>query len=327
MKVTCPKFMKTRLASISKLTEFHEETCVELFEQHDEKKPACKPDVDCWVVLIGLDSVASMLSRVVARLQGLATLLGEQETQLGGIFVTLCELCPVSGPHGESTLAQVGFNEQSHVIRGAYSAKLSDARLFLDDLISFVLNTLLNRLDAEQVQGIKRFIAKLFAGLVDASSHIFALRDDPNEAENAEDLPVTPTMLVKLRLADVSVLLNRYKARLSAANWSESSIDQIQRDNRALPNAYRNELVFEQTVDACKLERTFSAKCWVPAHDRFDAPRDFCGGLASVFPSTATIESDFSVIGREKIVYLIGPADFSLARIIQAKQFCRLLEL
>lgn len=235
MKTTCPKFMDTRWASMSKLTKFLEENRVEISEYLDEKNPACKPDVVWWVVLIGLDSVASVLSKVVKRLQGLSTLLGEQKAQLEELVVTLCksellyehccssapanvlllgslgELCPVSGPHNESTLAQLMANEQTHVVRGAYSAKLSDARLFLDDLGSFVMNTLANHLDAEQVRSIESSIARLFVGVVDGISRIAALRDDRNEAEHAEDLPVIPTMLVKLRPAAVSVLLNRYK--------------------------------------------------------------------------------------------------------------------
>ena len=68
-------------------------------------------------------------------------------------------------------------------------------------------------------------------------------------------------------------------------------------------------------------------KGWAPANGRFHTLRDFCGGLASVFPNTATVEADFSVIGWEKNVYRKSLTDFSLEGIIQAKQFRRLQQL
>lgn len=117
------------------------------------------------------------------------------------------------------------------------------------------------------------------------------------------------------------------QARLVAADWSESSIEQIERDHRALLCAYRNEPVFKKNIEECKLDRTSFSKGWAPANGRFHALRDFCGGLASVFPNTATVESDFSVIGWEKNVYRKALTDFSLEGIIQAKQFRRLQEL
>lgn len=82
MKTKCTNCTGTRRASISKLTKFLEENGVELFEYLYKKKPAFKPNLAWWLVIMGLDSVASVLSRVVTRLQGLPTLLGEQEAQL-----------------------------------------------------------------------------------------------------------------------------------------------------------------------------------------------------------------------------------------------------
>ena len=46
----------------------------------------------------------------------------------------------------------------------------------------------------------------------------------------------------------------------------------------------------------------------------------FCGGLASVFPGTSTVESDFSVIGWEKDEYRFSLTDISLEGILHAKQ-------
>lgn len=183
---------------------------------------------------------------------------------------------------------------------------------------------MVNFIDFQQVWSIEPFLARLFAGLVDGISCIFALQDNCNEAEDAEELPVIPIMPVSLRPAEVSVWPNRYKARLTAVNWSESSIEQMERNNRALPNAYKNKPVFRQTIDACKFNRNFIVEGREPASGHFDALHNFCGYLESDFPNTATAESDFLVIGWEKSLSRNGLTDFFLEGIIQKKQFCRL---
>jgi len=47
----------------------------------------------------------------------------------------------------------------------------------------------------------------------------------------------------------------------------------------------------------------------------------FFGGLASVFPVTSTVESDFSIIGYEKDDYRQALTNFSLEGVMQCKQF------
>eukprot|EP00171_Calliarthron_tuberculosum_P001426 IDg1426t1 len=60
---------------------------------------------------------------------------------------------------------------------------------------------------------------------------------------------------------------------------------------------------------------------WRLCQGRFGTLRQFAGGLASIFPNTATVESDFSVIGTENNVYRQSLTDFSLEGIRHAKQF------
>jgi hypothetical protein len=63
------------------------------------------------------------------------------------------------------------------------------------------------------------------------------------------------------------------------------------------------------------------------AGERFPTLRQFCGDLASTFPNTATVESDFSVIGWEKDEFRKCLTDFSLEGIMHCKQFDRLKSL
>ena len=63
-------------------------------------------------------------------------------------------------------------------------------------------------------------------------------------------------------------------------------------------------------------------EAWAPFDDnQFALLKRFFGGLASVFPGTATVESDFSLINWEKDDYRASLTDFSLERILHSKQY------
>jgi len=49
--------------------------------------------------------------------------------------------------------------------------------------------------------------------------------------------------------------------------------------------------------------------------------KEFCRGLASVFPSTITVESDFSIINFEKNFHRSALTDLSLEGTLHLKQF------
>jgi hypothetical protein len=74
------------------------------------------------------------------------------------------------------------------------------------------------------------------------------------------------------------------------------------------------------------MEKRGLLESWAVAHGRFPLVQKFCGGLASAFPNTAIVESDFSVINWEK-----DPSrdliDFSLEGILHCKQYSDLKTL
>ena len=66
---------------------------------------------------------------------------------------------------------------------------------------------------------------------------------------------------------------------------------------------YNVEPQFASSVNRCKAERTSFDKGWAPTNGRFEGLREFCGGLATLFPNTTPVEAGFSVIGWEKNDY------------------------
>ena len=70
----------------------------------------------------------------------------------------------------------------------------------------------------------------------------------------------------------------------------------------------RNETI-KATLDACTSKTSFEGG-WGILGTQFQKLKRLCGGFASVFPGTSTVESDFSVIGWEKNEYQTALTDF-----------------
>jgi hypothetical protein len=85
-------------------------------------------------------------------------------------------------------------------------------------------------------------------------------------------------------------------------------------------------VVCELGIDRCSL-MTPLRESWKLQEGRLEELVDFAGGLATIFPRTATVESDFSVIGWEKDIYRSALTDFSLEGLLHARQFDRLRRL
>ena len=83
--------------------------CVRVTKYLNAKKPACTPTVDWWIVLLCLDSVATILSSTDMRLQGLSTLLSQQEVKLKKLCVNLSEMCKVESPLSATQLEVVNL--------------------------------------------------------------------------------------------------------------------------------------------------------------------------------------------------------------------------
>jgi hypothetical protein len=90
--------------------------------------------------LLALDKIATELSDVVIRLQGLTTLVGQQMVHLEALVVTLSGICAVIGPHDEASIADI--DDRTTNARGSYSTTVSDVRRFMQKLGSFVMQSL-----------------------------------------------------------------------------------------------------------------------------------------------------------------------------------------
>lgn len=105
-------------------------------------------------------------------------------------------------------------------------------------------------------------------------------------------------------------------------SWEEEYIVEIECEHRELVLAYRNELALKSAIDAyASINIKSFETAWEIVTGRFEILRDFCGEIAAVFANTASVESDFSVLGWERDEYRLSLTDLSLKGVLHCKQF------
>ena len=127
---------------------------------------------------------------------------------------------------------------------------------------------------------------------------------------------------MRLRSHEFNVILEEQRSQY-LETYTLKKFQRLQEEHRDLCRAYSVEFVLKNQLNSHN-ERTSFEDGWNPLQGRFNTLKDFCGGLASVFPSTSTVESNFSVINYKKNIYRTAHTDLSLEGILHRKQLKKL---
>ena len=327
VKSTCPKFVDTRWASMKKLTSWLELHVIQVLQYLDQKKPSCTPPKAWWVQVLALDRVALEISRTVQALQGLTTLISQQASRIQELVERLSMLCTVDGPVDPVTLVTLE-DSVLHVVRGSYSVSLYATRQFIYNLGSVAIE-MFEDLSEEDSDAVVKSIASLFAGLADGLSKVVSAPNRNNQELPLQDElpPVLPRSLVHISGSKMGSIVRRYKTQLLEHGWAPERVYNIEREHRELLGAYHSELPLRNKINECEESTTDFKTGWQCTVGRWPDLQALCGTIATVFPNTATVESDFSLIGWEKDAYRTSLTDFSLEGILHAKQYDRITAL
>jgi hypothetical protein len=324
MRTTCPKVAGTRWLSMGAVAKWFKTHRVAVQEYLDLKKPACAPSSSWWIFLYAIGAIAEQADIVFKSLQGLTTLISQQRAQLQQLVTTYCDMTLMTGPLSPGDIAALSSDE--YVVNGSYVLSKAHARGALEGLGVWVCQTV-DGLSAEELDTLVMATASAFTQLAQEISAIVAERDSSNQA--ADGLPpVIPVQLVKLTMRQFVSFYNAHLPRLQHF-YSNAQLELISQQFVEFQSCYRKESVFRRVIN--NSEAKFSSldfkQAWAITDDRFPLLMQYCGGLASVFPNTATVESDFSVLGYEKDPNRSALTDFSLEGILHAKQFTSLQKL
>ncbi|KAL3658791.1 hypothetical protein V7S43_016159 [Phytophthora oleae] len=165
----------------------------------------------------------------------------------------------------------------------------------------------------------------MFLSAVCGINDIVAERDSDNGPSD-ELPPVPPHQLIQMKIPAFNKLLQLHKPRL-AIRLSPSEIHKIDQDFVQLKDKYRTDEGIRNSIDSANDESTSFECGWELLGAEFPWLQQFAGDLASTFPNTASVESDFSIMGWEKDEYRQSLTDFSLEGVLHAKQYNELQNL
>jgi hypothetical protein len=198
-----------------------------------------------------------------------------------------------------------------------FAVKMEAVTEFIRDMGTFVY-------DRVEEMGVNIFseivvdTAVLYANAIAGISNIIAEHDANNDACMREIPAVTPQELVNVRPRDFGAIVRLHTPRL-LSRWTRMQIDAIEQEHRQVISSYDGEPSLKSSMDAMDSSASFDDS-WKLVHNRFKLLEKFCGGIASVFPGTAQVESDFSIVKLEKDDFRMSITDLSLEGVLHAKQ-------
>ena len=92
MKAKCPKVADTRWLSLGNVCKWFCKHKVDILENIEEKKPACKPEKEWWLYVAACETIIKEVNMVFVSGQGLTSLVGEQRKCLDKLKRNLLEI-------------------------------------------------------------------------------------------------------------------------------------------------------------------------------------------------------------------------------------------
>jgi hypothetical protein len=131
--------------------------------------------------------------------------------------------------------------------------------------------------------------------------------------------------LVRILPRDFCVYLQCHRERLDYT-FSNEDIDTIGRQHKALYDSYHRQPGVKSSIDSFDDSAAYR-DAWIGLQNTYPLLERFVGGLATIFPVTSTVESDFSVVKYEKNKNRMSLTDAILEGILHARQYRRLHSL
>eukprot|EP00644_Phytophthora_capsici_P019325 jgi/Phyca11/132934/e_gw1.268.5.1 len=301
----CPYLAETRWTSVTKCANWLTGNVLAIQEHLDEKNPHNRPPTQWWVFLFAVQAFAAESSKIFIALQGRASLLSEQRVMLRKLIETFKRMTHMEGPIPCSDIAKMtGKQFESN---GEYVLEHFHALAFLQSLDIWVLEAL-ESLDPDTKLQLVVAVAKLFVNGASGISGITAERDAANAAYDDTPL-VLPHQLLSIGMPEFAQIIKQHTPRLSKT-LDATEIHQISKEFVKLQRCCERENELGKVIRAADDNYTSFDQAWSVVGAEFPALMQFCGDLASTFPNTSTVESDFSIMGWEKDTYRRSLSNF-----------------
>ena len=317
MKATCPQ-LTTRWLVMGHVCKWLLDKRVALFEYiHTAARPVTSaPSNWWWIIIASIKALTDLINPVFVKLQDPNILVSAQAELLDTLAVDVSTMLGISNWEGGEGVVLPPFC----LAYGRWCVDYAVVHKFLQSLGMYTRHTL-DEMDEDMTGKVLESIGKLGVGIVDGIVNIQAERNPQNSADN--DLPhVLPHELVKMSTGNFGKTIVDVHLQQLRHSWSEECIAGIEHEHRELVLAYRNEPALKSAIDAyARIDIKSFETAWEVVDGRFKILRDFCGGIAAVFANTASVESDFSILGWERDEYRLSMTDLSLEGVLHCKQY------
>src|SRR5439155_6763020 len=271
--------------------------------------------------MAGVSAISEQVNITFIKLQERNLLISQQRQELDNLAAIICTQIVVEGPFTEVELNAV--NKTTHITYSQWCITRENTINYLFDQGMFIQEIFTDKLSIDQQILVSNTVGKLVMQVVEGITNIQVERDKSNLPAEDQVPPVLPHELVKLKGRDFTSIVIKHLSRLKQF-WTDDRISKLELQHHELLLLYQHNPSIRSELDKCDYT-TFFQSGWAILEEshssEFTILRDFCRGIASVFPNTATVESDFSILGWEAHEYRRSLTNLSLEGIMQCKQF------
>ena len=150
--------------------------CLHVTEYFNNKTPLCTPNTPWWIFLHAIQLFAFEYKIVFISLQGLTTIVSEQQRCISGLIKTYCQMTGMLGPLTSEQVVSRSA-KSSAAASGSFFLSYDAAHFFLENLGAWVLQSV-DSLTIEDLNPLLNSVGKLF---VDAAEGI-------SKAINVDDI-------------------------------------------------------------------------------------------------------------------------------------------
>ncbi|KAH8963535.1 hypothetical protein BDL97_04G017200 [Sphagnum fallax] len=274
MGVKCPK-KTNRWVHLGRVLNFYKQYRRLIIAHTLEKHPEKLPSDMWWVITYAVAPAIDEINITFAKLQSRSLLVAQQAEFINALIRTLTAMFCIEIEYMliESMRIDVAGIENHIRDQGSAASKFFDA---------------LNATDQNRI--IVSYAIMLVMGLTSVKAEC----DENNQPLDHDTPPIIPQQLITLRPAKfIQEVLDKYRDRLQKF-WTSDEFEEIEADHRDLMKMYRDDENMRNVIDKHDVNTLFN-DAWdcVPQFKRF---RAFYGGLATIFPNTTSVESDFSIL-------------------------------
>jgi len=308
----CPK-KTNRWVHLDNTLKFYISCRRKIVEHTDAHAHFESPSAKWWTITLAVAPAISEINKTVVQLQNRSLIIIQQKIKIELLKDLLISMFKVKG------IIEINDDKaDKFYVDGNWCVEHQHIIEHIKDQGSFSQECYAG-LDENNQKDVVLQISQFALFIVAGCDSVKAERDGNNYASELDAPPVVPHELVKLAPRHfISDVLNIYRPRLDRF-WSEEDIDEIEVEQRDLIKRYNNDQHIEQIINSYKHTVSFN-EAWDKIGVPFNRLRQFCGGLATAFPNTTSVESDFSILKWEKDDNRSSMTDLTLEGIFQCKQ-------